>query len=389
MTIKSIITLLIIAGLLAGCGENETEHKETAAHEKAESAGHDAGGGPEHEESGVVNISPEQMQQANIKVSPLLLQLVSVTLRAPGEVRQNAYRTVKITPRIAAQIAARHKQLGDIVTKGETLLTLSSVEMAEAQGQLIVTDREWRRVRKLGRKVVSERRYTKARINRDQALARVQAYGMTATQIDAMLASKKGASANGKFQLLAPQAGRIVHDQFIVGERVEAGYELMEIADEATMWIEARIATNEASLLAIGNTAQVTTSKRTLPARLIQLHHSLDKTTRTLSVRLEVDNPDDALHPGMFVSTRIQGSEQERALSLPEAAVLRSADGDWQVLVEQDVAGEFKAVEVEVVRVFDGVAIIRGIKPATRVVTRGAFFVQSELAKSGFSVHNH
>ncbi len=389
MTIKSTITLLIIAGLLAGCGENDTDYKEIAGHEKAESAGHNEGGKSSHDESGVVSLSPEQMRQANIKVSPLSLQLVSATLRAPGEVRQNAYRTVKITPRIAAQIVARHKQLGDIVSKGEALLTLSSVEMAEAQGQLIVTDREWRRVKKLGRKVVSERRYTKARINRDQARARVQAYGMTATQIDAMLASKKGASANGEFQLLAPQAGRIVHDQFIVGERVEAGFELMEIADEATMWVEARIAPNEVSLLAVGNTAQVTAGEHTLPARLIQLHHSLDKTTRTLAVRLEVDNPDDALHPGMFVNTRIQGSEQERALSLPEAAVLRSADGDWQVLVEQDVAGEFRAVEVEVVRVFDGVAIIRGIKPATRVVTRGAFFVQSELAKSGFSVHNH
>jgi hypothetical protein len=34
-------------------------------------------------------------------------------------------------------------------------------------------------------------------------------------------------------------------------------------------------------------------------------------------------------------------------------------------------------------------AVIDGLAPGTRVVTRGAFFVQSELAKSGFAVHNH
>ena len=57
--------------------------------------------------------------------------------------------------------------------------------------------------------------------------------------------------------------------------------------------------------------------------------------------------------------------------------------------VEQDEAGEFKAVEVDVKHFSNGSAIIEGIKPDTRVVTQGAFFVQSELAKGGFEIHNH
>ena len=120
-----------------------------------------------------------------------------------------------------------------------------------------------------------------------------------------------------------------------------------------------------------------------------QVDHALDETTRTLAVRLEVNNPEDKLHPGMFVTAHIQTSNQTNVMVVPEAAVLRSPDGDWLVLVELDEPGEFKAVEVELKRVVEGQAVITGINPGSRVVTQGAFFVQSELAKSGFEIHNH
>jgi multidrug efflux pump subunit AcrA (membrane-fusion protein) len=105
-------------------------------------------------------------------------------------------------------------------------------------------------------------------------------------------------------------------------------------------------------------------------------------------VRIEVPNPDDRLHPGLFVEARIASGMTEQALAVPEEAVLRSPDGDWQVFVEH-VSGEFEAREVAVVRTTAGQTVIEGVKPGTRVVTRGAFFLQSELAKSGFDIHAH
>jgi len=68
--------------------------------------------------------------------------------------------------------------------------------------------------------------------------------------------------------------------------------------------------------------------------------------------------------------------------------LLRSADGDWQVLLET-APGRFEAKEVEVLRSVGNQSLIRGLKIGSTVVTQGAFFIQSEIAKSGFSVHNH
>ena len=99
-------------------------------------------------------------------------------------------------------------------------------------------------------------------------------------------------------------------------------------------------------------------------------------------------NPDDALHPGLFVDTRIETGGTEHALAVPADAVLRSPDGDWMVFVEHE-DNEFEPQEVEVLRTSNGLSVIEGLEEGSRVVTTGAFFLQSELAKSGFDIHNH
>ena len=83
--------------------------------------------------------------------------------------------------------------------------------------------------------------------------------------------------------------------------------------------------------------------------RVTQVHHALDEDTRTLGVRIEVPNPNDRLHPGLFVEARIEVESSERVLAVPNNAVLRSPDGDWQVFVEHK-PGEFEPREIEVIR---------------------------------------
>ena len=84
----------------------------------------------------------------------------------------------------------------------------------------------------------------------------------------------------------------------------------------------------------------------------------------------------------------ILAGDSESVLALPEAAVLRGPDGDWQVFIA-DGEDAFRPVEVEVLSTTGGLTVIEGLPAGTRVVTRGAFFLQSELAKGGFDPHNH
>jgi len=347
--------------------------------------GHGAG---EERGDGAVSLTPEQVKAAGIVTEVLQLQHVTAEILAPGEIRLNAYATTKVTPRIAAQIVKRHVVLGDTVTEGQPLLTLSSVDMAQAQGDLLVAEREWQRVRKLGREVLSEQRYTEARVAYEQARARAIAYGLTEQEIKKLLDQGKAGMADGRFQLLAPQAGTVIRDDFVVGERVEPGRELYEISDESRLWVEARLTPGQAAEVQIGAHATVVARGERSSGEVIQVHHALDEGTRTLGVRIEVPNPDDRLHPGLFVKAHIDGASTKQVLAVPNDAVLRSPDGDWQVFVEQE-PGEFEPREVEVIRTTAKFTVIGGLEPGIRVATQGAFFLQSELAKSGFDIHNH
>jgi len=173
-----------------------------------------------------------------------------------------------------------------------------------------------------------------------------------------------------------------------VGELVEPGHVLFEISDESVLWVEARLTPDEAARIQVKARAIMVIGDHQVEGRVTQVHHALDEDTRTLGVRIEVPNPDDRLHPGLFVEARIEGGSSEQALAVPNDAVLRSPDGDWQVFVEHE-PGEFKPREVDVIRTTAGLSVIGGIEPGARVVTSGAFFLQSELAKSGFDIHNH
>lgn len=343
----------------------------------------------EHEEeNGAVKLTTEQMQAVGIEVKPLQLQLIHSVIKAPGEVKFNTYKTTSITPRIAAQVLDCHVALGEMVRIGQPIITLSSVEMAEAQGDLLVADREWQRVKKLGRKVVSQSRYTKAKINSELAKAKVKAYGMTDSQINSLITSEDFSRANGRFELVATRAGTVLVENYIQGQQVEPGHELIRITDESSLWVVAKVPPTISKQITIGSNASVNFEGQVLSAKVIQKYHSLDESTRTNGIRLAIENVDDMLHPGMFVNTQIETSSESKVLVVPEEAVLRSEDGDWIVMI-QDESGEFTSQEVELVRVSNGRAVISGIKAGTLVVVKGSFFVWSESAKAGFGDDDH
>ena len=387
---RPIALFLMLSFIVAGCTPESDEVSTTSSSQAEVDHGdendeHENEG--EHEE-GIVHLTLAQQEVAGIVIETLMSRVLEESLTAPGEVRLNAYATYQVAPRISAQVVERHARLGDTVESEQPLVTLSSVEMAEAQGALLVAAREWVRVQGLGREVVSDRRYIEAEVAAQQARARVLAYGMLPDQIEALVRGADASQADGGFTLLAPNSGTIVRDDFVVGEAIEPGRLMFEITDESTLWIEARLPVQESARVAVGDSARINIEGRWIDGRVIQAFHAVDESTRTLPVRVEIANPDDELHPGLFVDVVILEAESQPVLAVPDVAVLRSADGDWQVYVAIS-DDEFQPVEVEVEKTVAGFTVINGVDQGTRIVTEGGFFLQSELAKAGFDIHAH
>ncbi len=365
-------------------------HEEQGHAEK----GHDdrgAGGDDGHghgEAASDVELSAAQRRIAGIETMTVKRRALGDVIKVPGEAMLNAYRTTKVTPRTPAQVMQRHARLGDHIKKGQRLITLSSVEMAQAQGVLMGANVELRRVKKLGSKVVSEKRFVAAQIAYQQAYAKVSAYGMTKKQIESLIKTGDATRATGEFHLLSFQDGTVISDDFVVGELIQPGYVLMEISDESVLWVEARLTPEDAARIELGSPARIQAGKHWLSGKVAQARHTLDETTRTLAVHIEVVNSHDKLHPGQFVTAVIEGNKKRQGLVVPVAAVLRSPDGDWQVFVEA-APGRFEPQEIAVLDTVGDQMLIQGIAEGTTIVAKGAFFVQSEMAKGGFDPHNH
>ena len=140
--------------------------------------------------------------------------------------------------------------------------------------------------------------------------------------------------------------------------------------------------------LTLGSPAQVDLNGVKYQAKVIQEAHTIDPVTRTRIVRLAVNNSEHKLHSGMFIKVYFQFESSNVITAVPEEALIRGSDGDWAVFVE-DHPGEFNAVKVELGRAFGGFREIIGIESGTRIVTKGAFFVASEIVKGGFDPHIH
>lgn len=363
------LALVLAAALLLGCSQAEEEPEDV---EEGES---------EALEVGAVEIPPAEREAQGIVTVRVERRALAATINAPGEVRTNAYRSALVTPRISAQVVARHARLGESVQAGRPLVTLSSVQMAEAQGALIEADREWRRVQALGRQVVSEARYVAAQVARQRTYATVVAYGMTEAQIDRLLEGGDASLAMGEFDLLSPQPGTVIHDEFVIGELIEPGRTLFEISDESVLWVEAQLASTDATRVIRGTAVRVSRDgSRWTDGTVVQRQHRLDETTRTLGVRIEVDNTGDELHPGNYVNVRFETAATAVQVVVPTEAVVLMDGSSAVFKVEGD---ELRPQAVEIGASSSGWTEIRaGLAVGDEVVTRGAFLIKSLLLKS-------
>lgn len=342
-----------------------------------------------HEEG--ISFSPEKMAIAGIEVAPVVPQIFANNVYAPGEIKANGYKSYVVSPRTESVIVARHATLGQHVEKGDALVTLFSESVAEAQANYRVAYNDWQRNKKLGNATVSESRLLSSQTDYVSAYSRLKAFGLTETAI-AEVAQDHSSNAHlgelGEYTLIAQREGAVLSDDFAQGQRISAGEAIMVLADESELWVEARVSPSKQLNLPKGTQAVLEMANESFAATVIQEAHTIDPKTRTRIVRLVVKNINDRLHPGMFVNVNFSFNTQTKVMAVPESALMRSIDGDWTVFVE-DHPGEFAAVEIELGRSLGAYREILGLAPHTRIVTKGAFFVASEIAKGGFDPHGH
>lgn len=363
---RHLCASLLLLPFLAYGAADDAAHGEEASHQQ-----------------GAVALSDSQRQLAGIVVQAVSERSFSLKAFANGTLQVDRQQTRILAPQLEVSVLARHVNPGQWVAKDTPLLTLGGAAVATAQADYVSAAAEWQRISRMNENAVSASRRLEVQLAYALKRAILESLQMSAAQIKALENQPAGV---GSFQLLAPIAGRVQQNNSRLGELFAAGSTLLQLTDESYLWVAADVTPEQASHADSGNTILVRVGQQTAEAVVLGRSHELSSITRTEQLLARLDNRQLNWHAGQFAEIYLSQSENSGVL-LPDSALYRSSDGDWQVFVED--ADGFEPVEVQVLGSERGLNLVQGLTAGSRVAVSGAFFLGSELAKAGFDVHNH
>ena len=212
---------------------------------------------------------------------------------------------------------------GNFVKKNETLAAFYSPEFLSAGQALLFALSSQDRVQATGKEPQAQKdQITQFNLNIKQYRDSLRNLGMGDLQIEEMIRTRRYME---NVNITSPADGIILVRNVSQGQRFDKGTELYRIADLSRVRIQTDTYEDEAQYLRPGNIVNVSLPalKKTFKAKVSNALPQFDEATRTLKVRLEAENPDYALRPGMFVDVELS-INLPPAISVPTDAILDS-----------------------------------------------------------------
>jgi membrane fusion protein, copper/silver efflux system len=251
------------------------------------------------------------------------------------------------------------RAVGDSVRRGQLLAGVYSPDLLATQQELLLA------------LDVADSQLT------DAARRRLVLFGLSEAQIDRIERAKR---AERRVDYYAPLDGYVLELGVRQGAAVQPGTTLFQLADLHSVWIAAEVPETQAAWIKAGDSAEgeiPALPGEHFAARVDYVYPEITQTTRTLKVRLVVDNGDQRLRPGMFVSAHLRGATQHPILTVPSEAVIKT--GVRSIVVIADDGAHFHPALVRVGAEHGGRSeILEGLALGQTVVVSGQFLIDSE-----------
>lgn len=312
-----------------------------------------------------VRIDPTQTQNLGVKTETVRRGPLTFAQTFPANVSYNEYQFVIMQARAAGFIEKVWPlTVGDKVKKGAPLLELTIPDWVEAQSEYLL---------------LKETGGTATQI--DGILERLRLAGMPEADIRCLISTRK---IQTRFTLKAPIDGVITAFDLRAGMNIAKDNVVAKIQGMDPVWITAAVPESVAWLLTDAAQFSLTVPARpdkTFSLRRWTLLPGVDAATRTLQLRLEVENPDEALKPGMNAFLSLN-TASEPMLLIPSTALIDT--GREQRVIVVDDEGRFVPKRVSVFQASQGMTAIRaGLAEGENVVASGLFLIDSEANISG------
>ena len=318
--------------------------------------------------------APKTDQEESISVSGLTQQSMALTtdkvvrstlwrfIETFGKVEYDENGLTHIHPRATGWVEnLKVKTLGARVKKGALLYEIYAPELIVAQDDylsLLKTNPSNTNLKQRGR-------------------TRLRLLGMSEKLIDQLEARKESFF---RVPYFAPHDAVVSELAIREGMYVQPADKLMTLADLSKVWVLADVFEHQIDWVENGKWVEFD-----LPAigvygiegKIEYIYPALDAKTRTLKVRLSLNNENGSFKPDMLANVRIYGGPKRDVLNIPVEALIRTGKQNRVVVQQSD--GTFISREVVVGMITQGRAEIQqGVDESDRVVTSGQFLIDSE-----------
>lgn len=407
--------LLNIPGGIRGAVTSALSSQSATAVGQEATVGHDEGSEKEAESN--IKMSPEQIRNAKIDISPVGPGVLGLHIVVPGTVQPDPDRVARIAGRVVGTVAELRKRLGDTVEKGEIVAVLDSREVAEAKSeyyaartnlelQQTLFEREkalWdKKIAPENQFLRSRNTFIEAQLRVQLAIQKLQALGLSDNDIGSLAKRtatlRVGSNDSAKpetsgdtevgglqrYSIRSPISGQIVERLVNLGSPMGGEGESKEVyvvADLESVWIELAVPISDLPLIKKGQDLQI--SSGSAPAssgRIVFVSPILNPETRSARVIASVNNSNLAWRPGSFVTARVTTAEDKVDLLVPKGAV-QTIEGEKVVFVRN--ADGFERRIVVVGASDDRYSEIKfGLDPGEQIAVTNSFVLKAEVGKS-------
>lgn len=350
---------------------------------------------------GRVELSPKAAAFADIEIDTVKPTVIRDVVSLPGEVAMNQNQVVHVVPRISGIVRSVHKNLGEMVERGEVLAVIESRELADAKSEYLAArerrelarSRFEREAELFEKNVSSEDDYLTAK----EALAESDIQLRSARQ-------KLGALGLGdealrrvteepdaqltQYEIRSPLTGAVIEKHITGGEGVAEDADIFLLADLSTVWVKVTVYARDLSKIRPGLPVMVRSDdmEKSTQGVVSYIGPIVGEDTRSAVAIVELPNPEGAWRPGLYVTADIVADEVEVAMAVPVDAIQRFRD--FQVVFAK--FGDTYEIRMLELGRTDGewIEVLSGIEPGREYVARNSYLLKADLEKSG-AVHDH
>lgn len=327
-------------------------------------------------DSGSIKVPAASPLRQSLHVATAQEQLVQAPLLLPAIVEAEPSKLVKAAAPLSGRIVRLPYQLGQSVRAGDALFTLDSTDMAaahsdaaKAQAALALAERNLQHQRELAAQEIGARRdLEQAENDFHQATSEAERARTRLVQ----LGSAPGAANARQYTFRSPITGQVVElAGSLGGFWNDTNASILTVADLSSVWVTASAHERDLASIFTGQPAVITLDAydgEKIEGRVRYVGALLDPDTRSVKLRIPLDNRSGRYRPGMFAKVLLSGPPH-KAVVVPTTALVQSGFNARVFVETQPWIFQPRVVKTGA-QLGDQMEILDGLKAGERIVTK-------------------